>query len=139
MSFSIFYIKKTPLKPIKTNSSNSRKPDLFQEVLTHSFGPKLGGGGGNIGQENVFYDIVEQKKAFLGYKNKNLKRSTNWHFSIGVNPWLWSKNGPCSNFFFLRQYRPGKCLLLYSTSKKRICSLQKKSLKSRKLTFFQRG
>ena len=25
---------------------------------------------GNIGQENVFYDIVERKNAFLGYKNK---------------------------------------------------------------------
>ena len=26
---------------------------------------------GNIGQENVFYDILERKNAFLGYKNKN--------------------------------------------------------------------
>ena len=25
---------------------------------------------GNIGQENVFYDILAQKNAFLGYKNK---------------------------------------------------------------------
>ena len=25
---------------------------------------------GNIGQENVFYDILEQKDAFLGYKKK---------------------------------------------------------------------
>ena len=25
---------------------------------------------GNIGQENVFYDILERKNAFLGYKNK---------------------------------------------------------------------
>ena len=24
---------------------------------------------GNIGQENVFYDILERKNAFLGYKN----------------------------------------------------------------------
>ena len=29
---------------------------------------------GNIGQENVFYDILERKKAFLGYKNKKLKK-----------------------------------------------------------------
>ena len=29
----------------------------------------------NIGQENVFYDILEQKNAFLGYKNKKLKKS----------------------------------------------------------------
>ena len=29
---------------------------------------------GNIGLENVFYDILEQKDAFLGYKNKKFKR-----------------------------------------------------------------
>ena len=27
----------------------------------------------DIGQENVFYDILEGKNAFLGYKNKNFK------------------------------------------------------------------
>ena len=32
---------------------------------------------GNIGQENVFYDIVERKNAFLGYKNKKFKQSKN--------------------------------------------------------------
>ena len=39
---------------------------------------------GNIGQENVFYDILETKNAFLGYKNnkletknKNFKKSKN--------------------------------------------------------------
>ena len=55
---------------------------------------------GNIGQENVYYDILERKNAFLGYNNKNFKRSTNCHFSKGVNPWFWSKNGIFSNFFF---------------------------------------
>ena len=29
---------------------------------------------GNIGQENVFYDILERKNAFLGYKNKKFKK-----------------------------------------------------------------
>ena len=56
---------------------------------------------GNIGQENVFSDILERKNAFLSYKNKKLKKSKNWHFSKGVNSWLWSKNGHFSNFFFL--------------------------------------
>ena len=28
---------------------------------------------GNIGQENVFYDILETKNAFIGYKNNKLK------------------------------------------------------------------
>ena len=30
---------------------------------------------GNIGQENVFYDILERETAFLGYKNKNFKKN----------------------------------------------------------------
>ena len=30
---------------------------------------------GNIGQETVFYDILKRKKAFLGYKNDQFKRS----------------------------------------------------------------
>ena len=32
---------------------------------------------GNIGQENILYDILEPKNAFLGYKNKNFKKSKN--------------------------------------------------------------
>ena len=54
---------------------------------------------GNIGQENVFYDILERKNAFLGYKNKNSKKSKNCHFSKGVGPWFWSKIGHFSSFF----------------------------------------
>ena len=56
---------------------------------------------GNIGQENVFYDILERKNPFLGYKNKKFKNSKNWNFSKGVNPWFWSKNAHFSNFYFL--------------------------------------
>ena len=55
---------------------------------------------GNTGQENVLYDILEWKKAFLGYKNKKFKKSKKWNFSKGVNPWFWCKNGHFSNFFF---------------------------------------
>ena len=32
---------------------------------------------GNIGQENVFYDIIERKNDFLGHKNKKVKKSKN--------------------------------------------------------------
>ena len=35
---------------------------------------------GNIGQENVFYDILEGKNAFLGYENKKLKTAKNSDF-----------------------------------------------------------
>ena len=47
---------------------------------------------GNIGKENDFYDILERKNEFLGYKNKNFKKSKNWHFSKGFGPnqgYLW--------------------------------------------------
>ena len=32
---------------------------------------------GNIDQENVFYDILERKNVFVGYKNKKIKKSEN--------------------------------------------------------------
>ena len=55
---------------------------------------------GNIGQKNLFYDILERKNAFLGYKNNNMKKSKNWHLSKGVNPWFWFKNGHYFNIVF---------------------------------------
>ena len=142
---------------------------------------------GNVGQENVFYDILERQNAFLGHKNKKFKKSKNWHISKGVNPWVWSKNGHLSNFFSLRnidhenvfydipkrehaflsykidifpkwlthgfgpklaifstffftQYRPGKSILWYFRTKKRLVRLKKQEVeKVEKLTFFQRG
>ena len=58
-----------------------------------------------MGQENVFYDILAQKNAFLEQKkNKKFKKSKNCHFSKGVNPWFWSKNGPFSNLIFLGKW-----------------------------------
>ena len=32
---------------------------------------------GNIGQENILNDILEEKNAFLGYKKKKFKKSKN--------------------------------------------------------------
>ena len=55
---------------------------------------------GNIGQKNVLYDILERKKAFLGYKNKKSKKSRNWDFSEGFSLLLWSKIGHFSVFLF---------------------------------------
>ena len=93
----------------------------------------------NTGQENVFWDILERKNAFLAYKKKKIKKTKNWHFSKGVNAWFWSKNGQFSTFIF-RQYRPEKCVLRYYTTKKLLSMLQKREVqKVEKLTFFQRG
>ena len=94
MSFTIFYIEKTPFQAIKTRSSKSRKIDIFPKGLTHGVGPKMAIFPtfflGNIGHQNVFCDILERKNVFLGYKNKKFKQWKNGHFSKGVNPLYFS-------------------------------------------------
>ena len=81
MYFMIFYYENKPFYAIKTRSSKIRKIDIFPKGLTHGFGPKMAIFPtfflGNIGQENVFYDILERKNAFLGYKNKKFRKSKN--------------------------------------------------------------
>ena len=76
----------------------------FSKGVSHGFGPKRPFLNffvlGIIGQENVFYDILERKNAFLCYKSKKLKKLKNGDFSKGVSSWFWSKNGHFSNFFF---------------------------------------
>ena len=111
----------------KARSSKSREIDIFPKWLTHAFCPKMAIFSnfffvGNISQQNVFYDMLEQKKAFLGYKNKTFKKSKNGHSLKGVNPWFWSKNGHFYQFFF-SQYSPAKCLLRHSRTKKRLSRL----------------
>ena len=55
----------------------------------------------NIGQENVFYEILERKDDFLRYNENKFEKSKNFYFFKGVNPWFWCKNGLFSNFFSL--------------------------------------
>ena len=81
MCFTIFQSEKTPFQGVKTRRSKDRKFDIFAKGLTHGFGPKMAIFQlffvGNIGQKNVFYYILERENAFLGYKNKKIKRSKN--------------------------------------------------------------
>ena len=54
--------------------------DIFPKGLTNGFGPKIAIFPtsiflGNVGEENVFYDILERKNVFLGYKIKKFKKS----------------------------------------------------------------
>ena len=46
----------------------------------------------------MFGDNLERELVFLDYKNIDLKKSQNLHFSMGVGPWFWSK---ILNFFIL--------------------------------------
>ena len=65
----------------KKKSSKRRKMEIFPKGLANGFGQKRAIFPclffSNIGQENVFYNILEQKNAFLAYKNKKFKKSKN--------------------------------------------------------------
>ena len=138
----MFWNEKTHFQGIKTRSSKSRKVAIFVKGLTHGFGTKMAIFAasfffGKIGQENVFYDILERKNAFLGYKNKKLKKSKNCDYSKGVNPWFLYKKWPFFQLPFARQYRPEKRLCFrYSRSKNARLGYKKRSSKSRKMTIF---
>ena len=108
----------------KNRKSKKSKKRHFSKGVSPWFLSKIGHFStlcflGNIGQEDVFYDILERKNAFLGYKNKKLKKSKNWHFSKGVSPWFWSKIGHFSIFLF----SAGKCVLQCFRTKKRLSKL----------------
>ena len=93
---------------------------------------------GNIGQENAFYDILKRKKAFVGYKNDKFKKSKNWHFSKSLTHGFGPKIPTISTFF--RKYRPGKCLLRYSKTKKGLSRVKKKHVqKVEKIGIFPKG
>ena len=55
---------------------------------------------GNIGQENVFYDILERKNAFLGYKTRSSKSGKIDIFPKGLTHGLGTKITIFPNFFF---------------------------------------
>ena len=73
----------------KNEKFKKSKMAIFPKGLTHGLCQKMAIFQlfllGNIGQGNVFFDILERKFAFLGYKNKKCKKSKNGHFSKGFN------------------------------------------------------
>ena len=94
----------------KNNKIKRRKMDIFPNGLTLGFCPKRAIFPtfflGNIGQENVFYDILEQTNAFLGFKNKTFKKSKIDIFLKGLTYGFSPKMAIFPTFFF-KQYRPG--------------------------------
>ena len=129
----------------KNRKSKNSQSWHFSQGVTHGFGPKMAIFPnffflGNIGQENVFYDILERKKAFLGYKKKKSKKSQIHIFPGGLTHAFGPKMAIFPTLFFLVNIGPRKCLLWYSRQKKRLSRLQKQEVqKVEKLTFFPRG
>ena len=72
-------MKKRFFWALKARSSKSQKIEIFSKGLVHVFWPKLVFFHvffkGDIGQKNVFYDILERNNVFLGFKRKKFKKS----------------------------------------------------------------
>ena len=94
---------------------------------------------GSLGQENVFYNVLEQKNAVLGYKNKKFKKSKNYHFSKKVNPWFWLKNGHFSNFFFLAVQARKVSFKIFQNKKNFFLAYKNKKFKKSKNYHFFKG
>ena len=89
--------------------------------------------------ENVFfYDILVRKNASLGFKNKKFKKWKNSHFSKGVNPCFWSKNGHCSNFFFQAIQARKMSFTIFQNKKTAFQFIKTRSSKSPKIDIFSK-
>ena len=86
MCFTIFQNEKNVFLSYKNKNLKKWKNCYFLKGVSPWFWSKRGHFSmfffkGNIGQENVFYVILERKNLFLGYKNKKFGKWKNCHFS----------------------------------------------------------
>ena len=136
MSFTIFQKQKTPFQAIKTQSSKSRKIDIFQEPikLLH-FSKRVNSWfwSKNGYFSNIFFQAIQarklcftilqnQKTPFQAIKTKSSKSQKIDIFPKGLTHAFGPKMAILPTYF-IRQYRPGKCLLRYSRSKKHLSRL----------------
>ena len=70
----------------------SRKFGFFPKGLTHGFGQNFKIFFGlfffKLGLNILFAYLQERKQPFVNFKNDIIKKSKNWDFFKGVNPWF---------------------------------------------------
>ena len=80
------------------------------------------------------------KKRFFRLEKQEVQKVEKLRFFQRGYCMVFGQNWLFFHVFFLRQYRPGKCVLRYATMKKRFFRLEKQEVqKVEKLRFFQRG
>ena len=85
-----------------------------------------------------FTIFQNEKTPFQAIKSRSLKKSKNCHFSKGVNPWFWSKNGHFSNFFFLGNIGQENVFKIFYNEKTPFQAIKTRRSKSRKIAFFSK-
>ena len=114
--------RKMPFQAIKTRSSKSRKIDIFLKWLTHGFGAKMTSFPTFFFQaiktsKMSFKILYNEKMPFQAIKTRSSKSQKNDIFLKGLTHGFGPKMVIFPTFFFT-QYRPVKCLLQYSRTKK---------------------
>ena len=139
-SFTIFQNEKTPFQAVKTRSSKSPKIHVFPKGLTHVFGPQMAifpTFFGNIGQENVFYDILERKTPFQAIK-KSSKSQKIEIFSKRLTDGF----GPKMAIFptFIKAIKARKMsFTIFQKEKTPLQAIKTRSSKSQKIDIFLKG
>ena len=127
MSFTMFQNEKTPFQAIKTTSLKCRKIDIFPKRLNPWFWSKNGHFSKfffqTIQATKMSFTIFQNEKTpFQAIKTRSSKSRKVHIFPKGLTHGFGPKMAIFPSFFF-RQYRPGKCLLRYSRTKKRLSRL----------------
>ena len=141
MCFTTFQNEKTPFQAIKQRRWKSRKINIFPKGLTHGFGPKMA-----IFPTPFFQAIQARKMCFKTFQNEKTpfqaiktRRSKGRKIDIfpkGLTHGFGPKMVIFSTFFCI-QYRPGRCVLRYSRTKKTpLQAIKKEVQKVEKLPFF---
>ena len=129
-----------------SRSSKSRKIDIFPKGLTH--GPVLVQKWPvfkvfflrNVGQEIVFYDILETKNASLGYKNNKFENSRKTEIFPKGLPMVLVQKWPFFQVFLFSNIGQENVFFdILETENAFIGYKNNKLKKVKKLTFFQRG
>ena len=122
MSFITFQQEKTPFWAIKTRSCKSRKIDIYLKGLTHGFGAKKAIFPTFFFQaiqarKMSFITFQQEKTPFWAIKTRSCKSRKIDIYLKGLTHGFGAKKAIFQLFFF-RKYKPRKCLLRYSATKK---------------------
>ena len=144
MSLTIFQNEKTPFQALNTRRSKSRKIDVFPKGLTHGFGPKVAIFFnffflGNIGQEHVFYDILERNNAILGYKKRSSKSRKIAIFSNGLTHVFGLKMIIFPTFFFQAKQARKMSFTIFQNEKTAFQAIKTRTSKKQEIPIFLRG
>ena len=94
---------------------------------------------GNIGQENVFYGILESKNNFLFDKKKKVQKVENLTFFQRGQSTVLVKNGLFLTYFFQAIQARIMCFMIFQNEKKTFQAIKIRSSKSRKIAIFSKG